>query len=326
MDKSLIWVLADDRPGNNSQAIGLAEALQRPYEIKKIAYNSFSKLPNFLKFSKLIGIDKSSIAEVLNQTPPKIIISAGRKTAALALFLKNYYPGIFIIHIMKPGYNINKFDLVILPKHDGLGAPNVLTSIGALNRVNEEILDENYKKFPELDLIKSPKIALLIGGSSKQGKFDKNSATQLVKICAGIAKNMKANLLVTTSKRTDKIVIDELESGLKEYSSFFYKWHPDSPNPYFALLKAADYIIVTGDSMSMCSESCSTGKPVYIYNPKTICSEKHLRLHSNLFACGYASQLTSTTRELKVTGAKKLNETLRISKEVNKLLVANIKA
>ena len=44
-----------------------------------------------------------------------------------------------------------------------------------------------------------------------------------------------------------------------------YIWDGKSENPYFGLLSLGEVIIVTSDSMSMMSEACSTGKPVYIY-------------------------------------------------------------
>ena len=41
-------------------------------------------------------------------------------------------------------------------------------------------------------------------------------------------------------------------------------WDGTSENPYFGYLALADTIIVTSDSVSMVSEACSTGKPVYV--------------------------------------------------------------
>lgn len=321
---SLIWVLADDRPGNASQAIGLAESLNRPFEIKKIHYNSFSKLPNFLKINGLIGVDKNSTNSLLNQNHrPQIIISSGRKTAPIALYLKKYYQAKFLIHIMNPNSNLNKFDLVILPKHDQIEGKNIINTIGSLNRINSELLAQDYKKFSnQLEEIKSPKIALIIGGSSKNRIFDIEVTENLIKICLKIAKNMHGNFLITTSRRTDNSVIEKLKKQLKPYSSYFFQWQENQPNPYFAILEAADYIIVTGDSMSMCSESCSTGKPVYIFNPKKICSEKHLRLHQNLFDENYAYKLDDNVTELKSGFKNKLNEAARIAKKIDVLLSA----
>ncbi len=321
---SLIWVLADDRPGNSSQAIGLAENLQRPFLIKKITYNKYSKLPNFLKINGLIGISEDCKDHILDQiNKPQIIISAGRKTAPLALYLKKIYHSRFLIHIMNPNGNLKKFDAVILPKHDQLEASNIITSIGSLNRINDQILTDDYQKFAEkLQNIKSPKIALIIGGSSKNKVFDLKTADNLIKICINIAQNMNARFLITTSKRTDENLTYKFKNDLEKYCDYFYFWQENSINPYFALLKAADFIIVTGDSMSMCSESCTSGKPVYIFNPENICSKKHLRLHQNLFDENYAKQLKSDVTELISTVPEKLNETVRISKYLDELLTA----
>ncbi len=38
MSDKTIWVLADDRAGNNSQSLGVAEALGCETEVKKIRY------------------------------------------------------------------------------------------------------------------------------------------------------------------------------------------------------------------------------------------------------------------------------------------------
>jgi len=229
--KSLIWVLADDRPGNYSQAIGLASALGKPYgrlcEVKKIIYNYFAKLPNFLKIKDFIGITSESKARLLGQlNQPNIVITAGRKAAPVALFLKRHYPDVFVIQIMRPGVSLAKFakfDLAVLPKHDNFSKKeNIITSIGSLNRIDDDLLKEEYKKFSHrLDKIKSPKIALLIGGSSKKGLFNVEVASNLAKIVANITRNMNANLLVTTSRRTNKNVVCHLKSDLK-FSSFFF--------------------------------------------------------------------------------------------------------
>src|SRR5690606_27230614 len=43
-----------------------------------------------------------------------------------------------------------------------------------------------------------------------------------------------------------------------------YFWDGSGDNPYTGILAAADYIIVTEDSVSMTSEALATGKPVHI--------------------------------------------------------------
>ena len=56
----MIWILADDRAGNVNQLLGIAEALDMPFERKDIRYNKWVKLPNFLRGSTFIGITKES--------------------------------------------------------------------------------------------------------------------------------------------------------------------------------------------------------------------------------------------------------------------------
>ena len=41
-------------------------------------------------------------------------------------------------------------------------------------------------------------------------------------------------------------------------------WNGEGPNPYFAFLAGADYILVTEDSTNMATEAASTGKPVFV--------------------------------------------------------------
>lgn len=320
---SLIWVLADDRPGNYSQAIGLAAALKRPYEIKKINYNLFSKLPNFLKLDRLWGLDKKSKLDTINQSiSPKIIISAGRKTAPIALYLKKHYGDVFIIQIMNPDINLRKFDLVILPKHDEIKeSDNVITSIGALGRIDDSLLEEEYKKFATLIArIKSPKIGLLVGGSSKHGKFKLDRGKELIAMVSDIVSKTEANLLISTSRRTDGEIVLELKNEFDNDKNLFFEWKPGQPNPYFAILQAADCLIVTGDSISMCSEVCSLGKPVYIFNPSEICSAKHLKLHDDLFIGGYAKALNHNLDNIFFDQKNRLNETNRIGIRINKVL------
>lgn len=355
---SEIWVLADDRPGNYSQAIGLAkriieiasnsdnqklnQVLNFRLEIKKIKYNSFANLPNFLKINGFFGLNSLSKKSILSQKKaPQVIISAGRKTAPMALYLKNYYnhktdiwsrslsnqriyDKVFCIQIMNPDLNFGlfskskEFDLIVLPNHDKIMTQsNVVRMIGSVSFVNTKFLEEEYQKFVhQLGQISSPKIALLVGGSSKRGNFTTKIAKDLSVIVSKISNNMDAHLLVLNSRRTSQEITDVLELSL-DCKKTFFKWQKnDWQNPYFAVLKAADFIIATGDSISMCSEICSLGKPTYIFNPTEICSKKHLKFHQDLFEKGFAKKLDQKSDKLDTFLVKKLDETTRVAQIV----------
>ncbi len=327
----IIWVLSDDRPGNYSQAIGLAEKLAEisssEIQIKKITYNSFAKLPNFLKIDGMSGINLESKISLLNSSSsdqkPNIIISAGRKTAPIATFLKNHYKA-FTIQIMNPNWDFAKFDVVVLPNHDrDFTAENIIRINGSLTRIDENLLKTEYQKFSDLlEKIHSPKIALLVGGSSKKGKFTAKIAENLGKIISVVTKQMNGHLLVLNSRRTGEEITEILDQNLTCAKTFF-KWQRSSwKNPYFAVLAAADFIVATGDSISMCAEICGVGKSIYIFNPSEICSAKHLKFHQNLFAQGYAKKLDEHTKILENYAPKKLAETERIARLViNKFIL-----
>lgn len=115
----MIWVLTDSRTGNNHQAIALAETLAREYTIIGLEYNCLAKLPNFLLKYYPVHIKKEILQNILDKALPDIIITAGRRTAVLAFYLKKKLKKeINLIQIMQPNLPYNAFKAVILPYHD----------------------------------------------------------------------------------------------------------------------------------------------------------------------------------------------------------------
>lgn len=312
-----VWVLKDDRVGSYMQSIALAEKLGFGYEAKNIRYNKTSNLPNFLLQSSLLGVNKKSSDSLTNEQPD-IIIAAGRKLAPISLYIKKHFKGHpYIIQIMRPNFNHNKFDSIILPTHDDYPEHhNVIRMMGSLNKINSEFLKEQEDKWSKtFEDLQKPRIAILVGGGSKKGVFTPEMASELGSNVSKIANNMKASLLLTTSRRTSDEAVASLKKSLrcKEKDCYFYDWRNSKiENPYFGYMAVADYIITTGDSLSMCAESCSTGKPVYIYAPDGICSEKHKKLHQDLYDKGYAKPLTNDLVELKYFSTKILQEVDRV--------------
>ncbi len=314
-----ILILADDRPGTVSQSIGLAEEIGFEYEIIKLAYGFFSFLPNCLLGNSLLQLSSQSRREIktLNYFP-SLVISAGRRSAPIAFHLKNHSSyQTKIVQIMNPNLDFRKFDFVILPKHDEIDEsnfPNLITTIGALTKINKNIILSESEKFSSwFQNIAGTKIALLVGGSSKKTKFEKDSALNLARITSEIAKNMGATVLVSTSPRTNYELAETLKLNLKCDFKFFDWKKMGGENPYLAILGYADFFIITGDSVSMISECCSTGKSVYIFDEQKISSEKHRRFHKNLFEENYAKKLFKNSFELENFSPSKLQETKRVA-------------
>ena len=300
MSDKTIWVLADDRAGNNSQSLGVAEALGFETEIKQIRYTKWVKLPNCLRGASTIGIDKSSV-ERLKPPFPDFAIAAGRRAAPVLRWLKKQSGGkTKIIQIMFAGnFGLKDFDLVVLPEHDGckLVRPNILRVVGAPHRITSERLKNEREKWADaFKDLPAPRIALIVGGATKDKPFTPAMAQDLADKAVSFSKTVNGgSFLVTTSRRTgaeqEKILRDTLPDP-----KYFYGWgDTQAENPYFGFLACADYILVTGDSVSMCSEACAAKAPVFIYAPQGSVGKKHALLHQQLYDGGYARPLDGKT-------------------------------
>ena len=139
------------------------------------------------------------------------------------------------------------------------------------------------------------------------------NAAELVKT----VKNLNpASLLVTTSRRTPADIVAYLKKELPE-PKFFYQFGDKTENPYFGLLSMADTLVVTGDSMSMCSECAGTNIPVIIFAPKEMVGAKHARFHQALFQQGYAVPAGSWPHPPK----NRLNPAFEIADRIKKELL-----
>ena len=284
----MIWILADDRAGNVNQLLGIAEALNMPYERKDIRYNGWVRLPNFLRGATFIGITKESKADLVVPYPD-VVLSTGRRSFPVALAIKKLSRGkTKIVQLMNPGkLEEKKADLLILPVHDNYKgkAQNVMQVLGTPHRVTPQKLATEKKHWaPIFKKYPTPRIGVLVGGATKDKSFTLSDAAELVKTI----KNLKpASLLITTSRRTPADIVSFLKKELPN-PKFFYRFGDKAENPYFGLLSMADMLVVTGDSMSMCSECAGAGVPVVIFAPKDMVSSKHARFHQALYQGGYA--------------------------------------
>jgi mitochondrial fission protein ELM1 len=297
--KMNVWVLVDNKVGSSKQAIALAEILGYGHEIKKVTYTAWAKLPNFFPLLDRFILDKSS-RKALSKGMPDIVIGSGRRLARVMGSLKIKYPKCKFIQILKPGRSIQDFDALILPHHDTIKlAPKdkkkkIIRVSGAI--VNYNLVEDAKaveKWSPLFEHLPKPRIALLIGGSAKGCKMERKHALELANKSIELAERLKGSLLVTNSRRTDKevsrIIFQEIkDSGV---SHTIYDSNGVLDNPYAGYLAIADYIIVTGDSISMCIESVHTNKPVIIYCPKAMVSRKHWRFVEQLVTDGQANLL-----------------------------------
>lgn len=314
-----VWIIIDDKPGNANQAIALAKALNVKYEVKQLKYNFLGFLPNWLKFNSLIGIDLD-LSSPLVPPYPQLIISSGRKTAAVSNYIKKHSPNSFVVHIMNPDMYFNNFDLICLPRHDEkedyAKYGNIVYSLGALSYSNPGKIDENT-----LPKLPTPFVSLMIGGATKNGDYSIEELEWLVNKANDLAQNINASLLVTTSRRTAIDVADKLKEKIT-VPHYFYDWHKmkNITNPYQAFLKLSDYFITTGDSVSICSEILASGKPLYIYRKDKLLYSKHKKFLDSLNHSGYVRYLNEEISQFTNWTYLPLNEAERIGNLIKERL------
>ena len=310
-----IWILADDRAGNVNQLLGIAESMKEPFERVDIRYTKWVRLPNLIRGKTLWGIDEAS-KKSLKAPWPDVVLCAGRRSFPVARFIRKQSGNkTKIVQLMNPGMaGFREAELVVLPAHDNYRgrAENVIVVVGSPHRITSEKLNEAREKWePVFADYPHKRVSVIVGGATKNKPFPVEQAEALV---AGIKKLNPKSVLVTTSRRTPMEVVDVLQKELPQ-PMFFYRFGDKAENPYFGLLAATDEIVVTGDSMSMCSESCAAGVPVSVFAPAEMMSPKHQRFHETLYREGYAMPLRKTPKKPE----KALNPALSIAEKIKEM-------
>ena len=319
-----IWVLADDRAGNNAQVLGVAEALKLPFETKEIRYNPLAELPSALTGAGVFGLTPESRTTLVSPWPD-VVISAGRRTGPVARWIKKRAgSSILLIQLMYPGRRGAKdFDLIVAPNHDGklpAGSNNILRITGAPHRVNGsrlELAQEQWRA--ALGGIPRPLIALVVGGATRSQPFPPDRAGEMGRRVYKMAAELGGSILLTTSRRTGIAAERALDQSVPEPRKAFF-WSQGGENPYMGFLALSDAIVVTGDSVSMCSEACASRSPVYIFAPEDMTTQKHKRLHQELYdlklARPFAGEFDDWTHPT-------LNAAEDIASEINDLISRN---
>jgi mitochondrial fission protein ELM1 len=284
-----VWGLVDNRTGHTGQVLGVIGKLGLPFILKRLEYNWKTHLPASLVGASLITLNQHRSAPI--QAPwPALVIAAGRRTIPIAHYIKKKSPNTVIAYLMWPG-TAKGFDLIAVPKHDRHHAgENIIITIAPLHAVTPETLISAREAWlPRFQHLPRPWVAVTIGGNTKHGSYDAKDWRELITQARDLAPT--GTLMITTSRRTPPEALDIIAPLLADGSHVLHRWDLDKDNPYLGLLGCADAIISTGDSLSMCTESCVSGKPVYIFAPEHVIPNKHARLHESLYEKGLAKPL-----------------------------------
>ena len=299
-----IWVLADPRAGTAAQALGIAERLDRPFRTVPLGWGPLARLP--LRWPTLTGLDAAS-RRGFAEPWPDLAISAGRRSGPVALWLARQ--GVRTVHCMRPGFGEQRFDLLVIGRHDSPpAAPNILPILGATHRMSPARLAAARLEWGIFGDLPGRRVALLLGGPPRGDGMSAEAAAAIARQVAGFA----GSVLATGSRRTGapaEAAVAEALAGLPQH---LHRWGDGGANPYAGMLAWADAVVVTGDSVSMLSEALATTAEVFIADPGGL-GVRHHRLHDSIYAAGQARPLSAAPAPFARTP---FDETGRVAFEV----------
>jgi mitochondrial fission protein ELM1 len=245
---------------------------------------------------------------------PDLVIGAGRRIAPLVAALGKLH-GMKTVQILDPQMPLVAFDLVVVPEHDRVAAPNVITTIGAVGRVTPERIAAEVSAWrPRLAHLPVRRVACLIGGPGKSAFWREEDVDRLVAELAALSRS-GIGLMITPSHRTDPVVIAGFKADCDPATTFIWDGVGDNPHP--GILGLAEAVLVTEDSVNMVSEAATTGLPVHVFRAAGR-SAKIAAFHSAMTRRGITRDFTGAIEAWSYT---RLAEADRVAVEIEKRLL-----
>lgn len=228
----------------------------------------------------------------LVQTKADIVISPfGRRTIALNLLFSRKWNAKSVV-VMNPRSSIKRFDLAIVPRHDQVESyHNVVKTEGAPNLITKDYLSSCAEELTALiGPLKDFKIGLLLGGNYKHFRMERKIIADIAGLIKTASERLNADILITTSRRTPQDVEELLEEQFLSYPNCKLLVIANKKNidgAVAGILGLCDVVIVSPESVSMVSETASSGKHVLVYRHEEFLSPKHKLFITNLAGKGY---------------------------------------
>ncbi|XP_050139385.1 mitochondrial fission protein ELM1 [Malus sylvestris] len=273
---------------------------------------------------------------------PILVVASGRDTISVSSSIKLLASdNAFVVQILHPRLHLNRFDLVITPKHDYYPLTreaqqqvpqfirkwitpreppdsHVVLTVGALHQVDAGSLRNAASAWrDEFAPLPKPLLVLNIGGPTGNCHYGADLARQLTTNLLSVLDSCGSIRICFSNRTPEKVsnvILKELGGNPKVYI-----WDGQEPNPHLGHLAWADAFVVTADSVSMISEVCSTGKPVYIMGAER-CTWKFSEFHKSLKDRGVVRPFTGSENISESWSYPPLNETAEAASRVHKAL------
>jgi len=304
-------LLTEGMHGMISQVEGLAKALDLEFTHHKVELNSFWKLlpPKFTPISQ-------NVFKKIHSDAFDVIISCGRKSVIPSIFLKkNSKKKVMNIHIQDPKVNLDNFNYVIAPEHDGLIGQNVFSTKGAIHYLTKEEINNHSNYLKDRLQTKKDYFLLILGGPTKHYDYSDKNILNILNLFNDLVEKNKLQGIVIPSMRTPKNVIELSKNKLGENSLVI---DTVDKKAYLSALSLAKYISVTCDSTSMISEAALTGKPIYVADIPPKKNDYRIKKFREIF--DQLNIIKKLDVKLETWHYESLDETSRIAKKIKNRL------
>ncbi|GLT40680.1 hypothetical protein SLA2020_147940 [Shorea laevis] len=292
--------------------------------------------------SNVLEADAKQIASMARDTfekkGPLLVVASGRDTIPVVSSIKKLAPeNVFVVQIQHPRSRLNRFDLVITPRHDYYPLTphgkkqipwflrrwitpreppdeHVVLTMGALHQADSAAIRSAASAWhDELSPLPKPLLVVNIGGPTSSCRYGADLAKELMAMLHNVlwsCGSIRISFSRRTPEKVSKILLEEFKTHPKVYI-----WDGEGPNPHLGHLAWADAFIITADSVSMLSEACSTGKPVYVIGAER-CTWKFADLQKSLQERGLVRPFTGNEDVSESWSYPPLNDTAEAAERV----------
>lgn len=256
------WLISDGKAGHDVQSRGVAEALGLDYEIKRVEPRGFWRWA--APFVPVAPREAFAAPGSPFAPPwPTVAIAVGRTTIPyLRALRRRAGVATFTVVLDDPRTGAGTADLISVPEHDTLRGANVMTTLTPPHAFSPARLTALRAAMPaSIAALPTPRVAVLLGGTNAVYRFDAEAEERLATGLASLAQ-AGASFMITPSRRTHASLAAKVAAATTGAPRVLYDGQGD--NPYADFLAAADAFVVTADSVNMCGEAATTGRPMFV--------------------------------------------------------------
>jgi uncharacterized protein len=274
-----IWCVADGRAGILNQVRALAAALGEPERAAKLRHfesDAHRSEPLILQpkgYQLLLRADlwpapmaalPEEQREQLAPPWPDVWLAAGRRSIPYSRMMRELSEEeTLVVQTQDPRGDLDPFDLVIPPEHDGLTGPNVFPILGPPTWFSQARVADARTRFSHLLDQQGQKVLVSLGGNSRTHRMTEAVIERIEKVLKSIASGRR--LWITVSRRTPEDARDRFRRLAAAVDAVFWENEErDGPNPYVAFLSLCDVALVTEDSANLIADPAFFGKPIHM--------------------------------------------------------------